>query len=226
MAQWFLDSMQYIILIVAAVASISVEWRRPGLIVSGFALLSLTLARPLFDGASINALFREADSGLFMLMWVMIDLLGALLIMDYCYPSKDNKSFRPRHWAGISGLMLLCSGASFMNFCYTMGYVLGLPTRAYDPITVIIAASLILIVFVGGTPGGVYALKDMVSRKLAGSSGGDIKPASQVRRPLYREPWHQDISWFGGRRGLGVATHPVDDGRSSSPPGRRDGGRA
>lgn len=187
MPQWILDSMQYLQLALFATASISVEWRRPGLILSGFALLYLTMALPLFGGVSFNWIIREADSPMFMLMWVLLDMAGAFLIFEYCRPSKQNTKFLNKHWLGLSGVLIAFWVAHYLNFCYTMGYAVASPTPIYNWIVV----GLVLFTSIIALPGakeGAYEIKELVNQKLAGvhyfGGGHTSAPvASPHRRP-------------------------------------------
>lgn len=154
--QWVLDHIQTIGFIISAVACISVEWRRPGFVMAGFALLCLMLE-------PYNDAMRAAQPSLFMLMYAGLDMLAAAIVFDNCKPSRANKSYRRFHWLGISGLMLTASAASLLNFSYTMGYTIAFSASIYDRVSVTVA-TLLLVLVVFGSFGGVY---EMVKEKLA-----------------------------------------------------------
>lgn len=198
--QWTLDHMQYLHLAVFAVASISVEWRRPGLILAGFALLYLILT-------PFNAAWKIADPSMFMLMYVMLDMLGAFLIFEFCRPAKNHTSYKTKQWLGLSGILIAFWVAHYLNFCYTMGYSFGLAPPIYDWVLVGLALATIFV----ATPGakeGIYEALEMVKKKLALPSDADICPSEVFHeRPGAGEESGNSSS--GNRR---VSTVLVDSG--------------
>lgn len=167
--QWVLDHMQYLHLAVFAVASISVEWRRPGLILAGFALLYLILT-------PFHAAWKVADPSMFMLMYVLLDMLGAFLIFEFCRPSKNHTSYRTKHWLGLSGILIAFWVSHYLNFCYTMGYSFGLAPPIYDWVLVGLALATIFV----ATPGakeGIYEALEMVKKKLALPADAACRPS-------------------------------------------------
>lgn len=167
MQEWLLEHAQYALLAFAVAASISKEWRRPGLVMLGFAALYSVMGRPLFSGESIHSLFREYNSPMFMLMYVFLDMLAVMLIFEYCRPSKQNQSFTQKTWLALSGVLIAFWVAHYLNFCYTVGYAVALPTSIYNWVTIFLALTQLIIVFPGAKE-GAYEAKELVNQKLAG----------------------------------------------------------
>lgn len=139
--------------ILAAALCISVEWRKPGLILLGFALLYLTMQE-----SGIDLWLRTADPSLFKLLCVALEMLCAMAIFSLCKPSRHNKSFTEFHRLGLTGILMVFWVAHYLNFNYTMGYTPAFDVDTYNWITLLAGLATIPLLWPGAKD-GVYAAK-------------------------------------------------------------------
>ncbi len=187
MTEWILENMQFVHLIAFALACLSPEWRRPGLILSGFALLYIGLG-------PFNEMLRATSPSLLMLMYACLDMIGAAMILNYARPGKNNTSFLYAHWVGLSGILIAFWMAHYLNYCYTLGYAVSLSVSTYNLITVILALTQVLIMF-PGVKEGVYEVRKLAFKKLA-SPGSVYNGPHKVlhdRRGSGKNAWHRGL---------------------------------
>lgn len=211
--QWVLDHMQILHLAIFVAASISVEWRRPGLILSGFALLYLVLT-------PFTEMLRGLNPLLFMLFYVSLDMLGAALVFELCRPTRQNSSFTRKTWLALSGVLIAFWVAHYLNFCYTMGYAVALSTPIYNWITLLLAGLQALIVLPGARE-GIYEARNMVEKKLAGADVVWRRSPSL----LYHRPGSGAEPRNTGYHHRNNSDLLVDGGRGRNLHGRRHSGR-
>lgn len=142
--------MQVFLLLTFATLSVSVEWRRTGLILSGFALLYLGM-----NEFGVHWLLEGFSPPYYAVLYAGLDLLAVRLL--FAYGSKG---------ARVQAL-ILCAFVSthLLQYLYTIDLPTLLDPHQYIVVTFTLAI-LQMIVALPGVKDGVYDLLDMVQKVL------------------------------------------------------------
>jgi len=174
MPHWILYGTLAVHAILFAVVSVSAEWRRPGLIQLGFALLYLGLG-------FVNMDLIAYDGALHKMLFLYLDFLGAALIFTLCYPGKDNRIFTPDRWLALTGVLIVFQVTQYLNYRHAEGLPVSVDATTYEVLVLVWAACQIFI----NTPGirdGYRELKGLVAQKhLSVSYDGRRSRASNSR---------------------------------------------
>lgn len=144
--------MQIFLLMTFAIVSASVEWRRTGLILSGFALLYLGL-----NVAGAHELMNSLSPPLYALLYAGMDLAAARLLILY-----GDKGSRPQ-------AAILCAFvcAHIMAWLYATGLPGPLDPHRYVVLTMSLAVLQIMFA-IPGIRDAFYEVRYMVEEALAG----------------------------------------------------------
>lgn len=215
MSLWILYGAQAIHAGLFATVSVKAEWRRPGLILAGFALLYL-----YFGVASVNTDIMAYNEALHKTLFSFIDLVAATMIFTLCKPSNHNKSFKRFHWLGLTAVLGLFWVTHYLNFRYASNLPVSVDAETYEVLV------LMWMVLEGSFAGPaivrqIYESVVLVNRKLARYGRGWAPHNPTVSASLYGQSEYSNQHWDSRRRrGLDPVSMVVHKGSHSEPGGR------